>query len=121
MRLLTACVLLLFAPTALAAAWFPAGKPGADTNYWEKQGCEEAEGVECLDTQTCPLDECDVKIVDGKRQLVQSPQKMAEKQAQQRDRVKKVKDREDLRNRIEVECASAQGLLKNLCEYALGE
>ena len=82
--------LILFSFSAYSqTAFFPMGKDGANLNYTFKEDCEKAEGQECFDVYSCPIDECilidevheDTGIYTGKKLLRASPVRKAAKEA----------------------------------------
>lgn len=70
-------LVLCISTQVYAKAFFPVGKAGANTNYWDKSVCEAKEGVTCYDLDLCPLDEC----VKSGNALVVDPDKKATKDA----------------------------------------
>lgn len=67
MRSLTLLFTILAATQAFAGNWYPTGKAGANSFYWDQTVCQEKEGQECHDYTECPLDECSIgsKEVDN--------------------------------------------------------
>src|SRR5688572_29694738 len=91
--------------------WFPAGKLSSESPvYWDKSVCESEQGVECVDTKSCPLDECSF-VAKEKRlfgllpssvSLVRDNAKVAAKLQAERSLADK---KTDLKNKLD-SCAS---------------
>lgn len=111
-------ILFALVGPAFAGNYVPAAKAHIKT-YWDKSTCEAAEGGECLDSTSCPLDECEIKTVSGKKQLVRDNAKIKDREDKEKAEAKKKKDRDDRKARLEVQCANAEGLVKELCDHVL--
>ncbi len=112
-------VALLLINFAQAEWFFPYEKSNSHTVYPDKGRCENDEGVECFSVTSCPVEECAVQIVDGRKQLVRIPSKVADHEAAKASEAARRKEPAARRQRIKQACPNAEGLIKDLCEEML--